>query len=100
MQIGIKILFFSAISAAVFSEKLVNMETGSVVVEFVNGKVQFTDWFLEIEMKKNGIYIPPSIKQHFYGKEIVYIGDPIFERAFIEVYYPLCIANSLYQWQD
>lgn len=100
MRIDIKILFFTAISAAVFSEKLVNMETGSVVVEFVNGKVQFTDWFLEIEMKKNGIYIPASIKQDFDGKEIVYMDDPIFERAFIDVYYPLCIANSLYQWQD
>ncbi len=100
MRIGIKILFFSAISAAVFSEKLMNTETGSVVVEFVNGKVQFTDWFLEIEMKKNGIYIPPSMKQDFDGKEIVYMGDPVFERAFIDVYYPLCIANSLYQWQD
>jgi hypothetical protein len=100
MRMVIKILFFLAISAAGFSEKLVNMENGSVVVEFANGKVQFADWFLEIEMKKKGIYIPSSMKQDFDGKEIVYVGDPIFERAFIDVYYPLCIANSLYQWQD
>ncbi len=87
-------------SPFLYGEKLMNMETGSVVVEFKDGNAEFTDWFLELEMQQNGIYIPFSMKPLFDGKEIVYMADPMFEKAFQEVYYPLCIANSLYQWQD
>jgi len=87
---------------ALFAEevKLVNVETGSVVVAFSNGKIQFGDLFLELEMKETGIYIPASKTEEFGGKEIVYLGDPLFEKAFAEVYYLDCIANSLYQWQN
>ena len=35
----------------------------------------------------------------FEGKEVVLFGDTLFEKAFVEVYYPLCIANTVYQWQ-
>ena len=80
--------------------KLVNTKTGFVVVEFKKGKVQFHDRFLEVEMKETGIFIPPSMTKLYEGKEMVLLGDPLFEKAFVEVYYPLCIANALYQWQS
>jgi len=80
--------------------KLVNTRTGYVVVEFQKGNVQFHDRFLEAEMKETGILIPPAYLDQFGGKEVIYFGDPLFEKAFLEVYYPLCIANSLYQWQS
>lgn len=80
--------------------KLINTKTGYIVVEFENGKAQFHDRFLEAEMKETGIFIPASMTPDFEGKEVVYLGEPFFERAFVEVYYPLCIANSLYQWQN
>ncbi len=95
-----KILLTLAIVLNLFGERLLNSETGSIVVEFMDGKIQFNDHFLEMEMKETGIYIPPSKAEEFGEKEIVYLGDPMFEKAFIDVYYPLCIANSLYQWQD
>ena len=95
-----KIVWLVAASSQLFGEKLMNMETGAVVVEFVDGSVEFGDCFLELEMELNGIYIPSSKKMDFEGKEIVYMNDPLFEKAFREVYDPLCIANSLYQWQD
>jgi hypothetical protein len=95
-----KILLFLILSVTVFSEKLVNIETGSIIVEFINGEIRFGDRFLEIEMQQAGIYIPPSKTQDFDNKEIVYMVDPLFEKAFTEIYHPLCIANSLYQWQD
>jgi|GEM_PF-2886228 len=79
--------------------KLVNTKTNYVVVEFSNGKAQFHDRFLEIEMKETGIFIPPNVVHEYQGKETIYLGDPLFEKAFIEIYYPLCIANSIYQWQ-
>lgn len=77
-----------------------NIETGNIIVEFINGTIQFNDRFLELEMKETGIYIPSPQSSDFNGKEIVYLNDPLFEKAFIYVYYPQCIANSLYQWQN
>jgi hypothetical protein len=100
MRLFAKIVLLVTASSFLYGEKLMNRETGSVVVEFVDGSVAFGDCFLELEMELNGIYIPPSKKMDFDGKEIVYMSDPMFEKAFREVYDPLCIANSLYQWQD
>ena len=80
--------------------KLVNTKTNYVVVEFSNGKAKFHDRFLEIEMKETGILIPKNLASQYQGKETIYLDDPLFEKAFIEVYYPLCIANSVYQWQS
>lgn len=82
------------------SMKLVNTKTGFVVLELNRGKVQFHDRFLEAEMKETGILIPPAMADSFEGKEVIFLNDPLFEKAFIEVYYPLCIANSLYQWKN
>ncbi len=80
--------------------KLINKKTGFVVVEFKGGKAEFHDRFLEAEMKETGILIPPGLVKQFGNKEVIFYDDPLFEKAFIEVYYPLCIANSLYQWQN
>ena len=93
----------SAIAAAFTNGepmKLVNMKTGFVVVEFKEGKAEFHDRFLQAEMEETGILIPPAFAHSFEGKEEIHLGDPLFERAFIEIYYPLCIANSVYQWQN
>ena len=94
-----KILFGLATFLNLFGESLVNSETGSIVVTFVEDKIQFNDRFLELEMRETGIFIPSSQTKDFGEKEIVYLGDPLFEKAFVEIYYPLCIANSLYQWE-
>ena len=95
-----KILLALAIITTGFTEKLVNEETGFVVVEFLDGKAEFHDPFLETEMRQVGIYIPPSKVHRFGEKEIVYLNDQLFKKAFTEIYYPLSIANSMYQWQD
>ncbi len=79
--------------------KLVNTQTGYVVVEFQEGKAKFNDRFLEAEMKETGIFIPPISAKDFGGKEVIYLEDPLFEKAFREIYCPLSIANSIYQWQ-
>jgi len=93
----------SAITAAFTNGeplKLVNTKTGFVVVEFRQGKAEFFDRFLEAEMKETGILIPPYLLKAFGDKEMILLGDPLFEKAFVEVYYPLCIANAVYQWQQ
>ena len=80
--------------------KLINTKTGYVVVEFQNGRAHFHDRFLEAEMKETGILIPPAYTSQYEGKEVIFLGEPEFERAFKEIYYPLCIANLRYQWQE
>jgi hypothetical protein len=93
----------SAIAAAFTNGepmKLVNTKTGFVVVEFKQGKAEFHDRFLAAEMEETGILIPPALNKSFEEKEVIFLGDPLFEKAFIEIYYPLCIANSVYQWQN
>lgn len=80
--------------------KLVNSKSGYVVIEFVDGQVKFHDRFLEAEMKETGILIPPALTSQFEGKETIFYGDPLFEKAFLEVYYPLCISSSVYEWQN
>ena len=94
----------TGVAAIAFSNgepmKLINTKTGYVVVEFQDGKASFHDRFLEAEMKETGILIPPSQVDEFGGREVIYLGEELFERAFVEIYYPLCIANSLYQWKS
>lgn len=80
--------------------KLINTKTGCVIVEFKNGKAEFFDLFLKDEMKETGILIPPSLAQNYENKEVIFLGDPLFEKAFMEVYYPVCISHSVYQWRS
>ena|SRR3990167_963024 len=79
--------------------KLINKKTGFIVVEFNQGQVKFYDRFLEGEMKETGIWIPEIMRDQFENKEVIFLGEPLFQKAFIEVYYPLCIAQVLYEWE-
>ena len=79
--------------------KLVNTRTGFVVVEFKDGAAQFQDRFLEAEMRDRGISIPALRRADFGGKDTVYPGDPMFQKAFADIYVPLSIASPNYQWK-
>lgn len=79
--------------------KLVNTKSGFVVVEFTGKTVRFGDRFLEAEMKEGGIRIPANRAAEFDGKETVFLGDPLFQKAFEEIYVPLTIASSAYHWE-
>jgi len=80
--------------------KLVNTKTGFVLVEFKNGLPTFTDRFLEAEMKERGVSIPAARRNDFQGKDTVLLNDPLFQKAFVEIYVPLSIASPVYQWQQ
>ncbi len=79
--------------------KLVNTKTGFVVVEFEKGKARFYDRFLEAELKDRGVCIPLANLSEFGGKDVVFPEDPLFEKAFFEIYVPFSIANPVYQWK-
>ena len=102
LQIAIAFFLMSALFAVQQEEnimKLVKTRTGFVIVEFKNGTPLFYDRFLEAEMKERGIAIPVSRQNEFNGKDTIYIGDPLFQQAFAEIYVPLTIASSNYQWE-
>ncbi len=103
IQIAIAILTASALFAIQqedISMKLVNNRNGFVIVEFKNGTPLFHDRFLEAEMKESGVAIPNNRINEFIGKITIFPDDPQFQQAFTEIYVPLTIASSNYQWQD
>lgn len=71
-----------------------------MVVEFQDDQVVFHDRFLEAEMKNHGVTIPPAMRDLFHGKSVVQMNDKDFPRAFKEVYYPLSIDTSVYEWDE
>jgi hypothetical protein len=84
------------------SMKLVQKETGDVVIEFKDNTAIFHSRFLEKALKEDGVLIPPAMRAEFGGKEVVFVDDPLFEKAFVEVYWPFYMkaANSSYEWQN
>lgn len=80
--------------------KLVNVKSGFVVVEFSKGEIRFGDRFLEAEMRKAGVLIPQVRRAEYGEKERVLLGDPLFQKAFVEIYVPLNIASSTYSWEE
>lgn len=97
-MMGIATLACSKVSGETM--KLINTKTGFVVVEFQSGKPHFHDRFLETEMKETGILIPSSFQSEFGGKDTIFYGDAQFEQAFKDIYYPFCISNNLYRWEN
>ena len=81
------------------TKKLINTKSGFVVVSFNEGQPKFYDHILEEELQDRGIFVPPFLREEFKGKKSVFPKDPLFEKAFIEIYYPLVIANPIYQWE-
>lgn len=80
--------------------KLVHKQTGNVVVEFKDNITTFHNPFLEKEIKQRGIFIPPFMRDQFDGKEIVFMTDPLFEKAFVDVYWQFTMPKTQYEWQD
>ena len=86
----------SAITAAFTNGepmKLVNIKTGFVVVEFREGKAEFYDRFLAVEMKETGILSPPALASSFGDKEVIFFDDLQFEMfiAYCDPLRPLII---------
>ena len=98
-KIFVSLLPFAAFNGA--DMKLIHSLTNYVVVEISrDGKVTFHDRFLKAEMEEQGISIPPSLRAQYNNQKVVYLNDPLFPKAFIEVYCPLVIADPAYTWKS
>ena len=80
--------------------KLVNFKTKCVLVEFHNDRAIFHDRFLERQMKLRGIAIPPHLREQYEQKTFVKLNDPLFQKAFKEIYYPTYLSSRSYEWRE
>ena len=80
--------------------KLVNTNSGFVVVEFVDHEPQFHDPILEMEMKEIGIAIPLVYRSEYDDRERVFFDDPLFEKAFRELFVKFKFDPKAYTWQS
>ncbi len=80
--------------------KLVNKNTDYVVVEFNDGKATFNDKYFELMFKERGIVVPPAKQKEFQNKRVIFLNDPLFEKAFREIFYPHAMDRSTYQWKE
>ena len=80
--------------------KLINTKTEKTVVTFIGDKVEIHHPILAKELERFGIFIPPIFRETFEGKTAIFLGDPLFQKAFTDVYCPLVIADPAYIWKQ
>ena len=78
--------------------KLIDTKTDFVLIEFKNGHPKFHHGLLEAILKDWGVSIPSNLQEHFEGKRTIFLDDPLFEKAFVEVYCLFHLRNPIYQW--
>jgi hypothetical protein len=78
--------------------QLIHLKTGFIVVEYQREKTLFHDPFLQREMKRRGILIPPSMRTEYNGRTVIRLEDADFQRAFKEIYTPAVFNNQMYVW--
>jgi len=95
-----RILFLViSFSLSALDLSLINQETGRIIVTFKDGKPHFQNRLLEEEMSVIGIQIPFLLAPEFDDRSVIYLHDPLFEKAFLEVYCPTFLSDTIYQWQ-
>lgn len=99
------VLFIAGMMAAATNGepmKLVDPKTDRVIIEFKDNTVKFHSPFLEKILRDEGVPIPPGMRSLFNGKEIVFVDDPLFEQAFIKVFWPFYMDSvyATYEWRD
>ena len=80
--------------------RLVNIHTHRSIVAFEDKATRIFNKFLEREMKSMGIPIPPGMRGLYEGRDVVYLGDREFQRAFKEIYYITSMDSRIFKWQD
>ena len=58
------------------------------MAEVKNGKVRFFNKILENRMNLLGVRIPASVQERFNKEPYITCGNPLFTKAFLEIYFP------------
>jgi len=80
--------------------KLIHVKTNDPVVELDKEKTKIFSEMMEWDMKNNGIAIPEYLQEQFNDQFVVFFDDPLFPKAFKEVYYELRMNQDEYKWID
>jgi hypothetical protein len=80
--------------------KLIHKQSGFVVAQQQDTALKINDPFLEKELKIKGITIPVALRKDYDGKSVIMMDDPLFPKAFKEVYMKLSMKEEMYQWTD
>lgn len=74
--------------------KIYHPVTQQVLAEIFADKVIFHNQALEEALVLTGIVIPAPQRKEYEGKGNVFPNDPLFPKAFKEIYYPNCLKES------
>lgn len=77
-----------ALASTIYSVEIINPKTGFVDVEIQGDEVVIHNRFIKAELEQGGIAIPENLRAQFSGQELVQIADPLFGKAFLEIYSP------------
>ena len=79
--------------------RLIHSKTEMTIVDFSSQEILILDPILESFFKDEGIEIPPFLAKNFEGKECVFLDDPLFQKAFKEVYFKFSMDQASYHWE-
>ncbi len=79
--------------------RLINKKTKQPLVEIQQERVHFYSDFLEKEMQVLGIEIPHGLQVQYGGKTHIMLGDPLFTKAFQEVYCVHYMDSTQFRWE-
>lgn len=65
-----------------------------IVAEVNKDRVKIYNKYLLEALRINGICIPKKFQEVFKDKKMVYPGDALFPKAFVEIYYPFCLREA------
>jgi len=63
-----------------------------------DGSVIIHDHFFKVNMQTQGVDIPAFLQDAYHHQDKVKLGDPLFAKAFQEVYWPMNMNPENYVW--
>lgn len=80
--------------------KLVHVKSNDPVVELNKSDTKIFSEIMDWDMKNNGIAIPEYLQEDYNDQFVVFFDDPLFQKAFKEVYYAFRMNHEEYKWVD
>lgn len=66
-------------------------------------KIEIVDKEFQRTLGQSGISIPVFKRPSFEGRKVIYLDNTdsnLFRRAFLEVYYPMCLSKKTFIWEE
>lgn len=80
--------------------KLIHVKTKKPVAEFKKNETKFFSETMQWLMENNGITIPDFLQGEYNNQFVVFLDDPLFQKAFKEIYYDLDMNPEEYVWVE